>query len=54
MTWSPDYWPYATGGGEQFFGPNVSTYPPPAYDARFIETVSELRWPANELDAVIW
>ena len=54
MTWSPDYWPYATGGGEQYFGPNVSTYPPPAYDARFIETVSELRWPADELDAVAW
>jgi len=54
MTWSPDFWPSATGGGEQFFGPKVSTYPPPAYDQRFIETVSELRWPADELDAVIW
>jgi hypothetical protein len=54
MTWSPGYWPYATGGGEQYFGPNVSTYPPPAYDPQSIETVSELRWPADELDAVVW
>jgi hypothetical protein len=54
MTWSPDYWPYATGGGEQYFGPNVSTYPPPAYDSQYIDTVSELRWPADELDVLQW
>jgi hypothetical protein len=55
MTWDPvHYWPYATGGGRQLFGPKVSTYPPPVYDGRFIETVSDLRWEASELDAVVW
>jgi hypothetical protein len=54
MTQQQGYGPWATGGGEQLFGPKVSTYPPPAYDPARIETISELRWEESEPDAIDW
>ena len=54
MTQQQGYGPWATGGGEQLFGPMVSTYPPPAYDPARIEIVSELRWEESEPEAIAW
>jgi hypothetical protein len=55
MTWdAADYGPYATGGGYQYFGPMVSTYPPPAYDPGKIDIVSELRWEKSVSDEMQW
>jgi hypothetical protein len=54
MTAQPGYGPWATGGGEQLFGPNVSTYPPPAYDPARTVIVSELRWEKSEPESIDW
>jgi hypothetical protein len=54
MTQQQGYGPWATGGGEQLFGPMVSTYPPPAYDPARITIISELRWEESEPEAVQW
>jgi hypothetical protein len=54
MTSQQGYGPWATGGGEQLFGPSVSTYPPPAYDPARIGIISELRWEESEPDAIAW
>jgi hypothetical protein len=54
MTAQQGYGPWAVGGGEQYFGPMVSTYPPPAYDPARISIVSELRWGESELEAIAW
>ncbi len=54
MTAQPGYGPWATGGGGQFFGPLVSTYPPPAYDRQRTVILSELRWEESELEAIAW
>jgi hypothetical protein len=54
MTSQQGYGPWATGGGEQLFGPLVSTYPPPAYDAGRISIISELRWEQSEPEAIDW
>jgi hypothetical protein len=54
MTAQPGYGPWATGGGEQFFGPRVSTYPPPAYDPARTVIVSELRWEESEPESIAW
>jgi hypothetical protein len=54
MTAIPDFWPWSTGGGPQWFGPKVSTYPPPAYDAGETVIVSELRWERSALSQVQW
>jgi hypothetical protein len=54
MTQQQGYGPWATGGGEQLFGPKVSTYPPPAYDPARIEILSELRWEESEPEAIDW
>jgi hypothetical protein len=54
MTQQQGYGPWATGGGAQLFGPNVSTYPPPAYDPARISIISELRWEESEPEAIDW
>jgi hypothetical protein len=54
MTQQQGYGPWATGGGLQVFGPKVSTYPPPAYDAARIDIISELRWEESEPEAIVW
>jgi hypothetical protein len=54
MTSQQGYGPWATGGGEQLFGPTVSTYPPPAYDPARTAVISELRWEQNEPEAIDW
>jgi hypothetical protein len=54
MTAQPGYGPWATGGGDQLFGPKVSTYPPPAYDPARTTIVSELRWEESEPEAIDW
>jgi hypothetical protein len=54
MTQQQGYGPWATGGGEQLFGPKVSTYPPPAYDPARIDIISELRWEESEPEAIDW
>jgi hypothetical protein len=54
MTAQPGNGPWATGGGRQLFGPRVSTYPPPAYDPRRTEILSELRWEESEPEAIDW
>jgi hypothetical protein len=54
MTSQQGYGPWATGGGEQLFGPMVSTYPPPAYDPARIRVISELRWEESEPQAIAW
>jgi hypothetical protein len=54
MTQQQGYGPWATGGGAQLFGPKVSTYPPPAYDAARIAVISELRWEESEPDSIEW
>ena len=54
MTTQQGYDPWASGGGEQLFGPMVSTYPPPAYDPARIRTLSELRWEESEPEAIDW
>lgn len=54
MTAQPGYGPWATGGGEQLFGPKVSTYPPPAYDPARTVIVSELRWEESEPQSIDW
>ena len=54
MTSQPGYGTWATGGGEQYFGPAVSTYPPPAYDSRRIVVIADLRWLESELDDIEW
>ena len=54
MTQQQGYGPWATGGGEQLFGPLVSTYPPPAYDPARIAIISELRWEESEPETIDW
>ena len=54
MTQQQGYGPWATGGGEQLFGPVVSTYPPPAYDPARIDIISELRWEESEPETIDW
>jgi len=54
MTSQQGYGPWATGGGEQLFGPMVSTYPPPAYDPARIGIISELRWEESEPETIAW
>lgn len=54
MTAQPGYGPWATGGGDQLYGPKVSTYPPPAYDPARTVILSDLRWEKGELDAIDW
>ncbi len=53
-TADPKYGPWATGGGPQLFGPKVSTYPPPAYDAAVTTILGELRWEKAALDGIDW
>lgn len=48
------YGPWATGGGQQYFGPKVSTYPPPLYDPAAITTLADLRWEKDAVDAIQW
>jgi hypothetical protein len=54
MTQQHGYGPWAVGGGEQLFGPKVSTYPPPAYDPKRIQVISELRWEESEPETIDW
>ena len=54
MTGVQGYGPWATGGGWQYFGPKVSTYPPPLYDPAAITTLADLRWEKDAVDAVQW
>jgi hypothetical protein len=54
MTSQQGYGPWATGGGEQLFGPMVSTYPPPAYDPARIRVISELRWAESAPETLDW
>lgn len=54
MSAQPGYGPWATGGGDQLYGPRVSTYPPPAYDGARTVILSELRWEESEPEAVDW
>jgi hypothetical protein len=54
MTDVSGYGPWATGGGQQYFGPYVSTYPPPLYDPAAITTLADLRWEKDVVDAVVW
>lgn len=48
------YGPWATGGGRQYFGAHVSTYPPPLYDPAAITTLADLRWEKDAVDAIEW
>ncbi len=54
MTDEPGFGPWATGGGRQYFGPKVSTYPPPLYDPAMIVTLADVRWVKSDVDAVRW
>jgi hypothetical protein len=54
MTDVSGYGPWATGGGPQYFGPKVSTYPPPLYDPAVIVTLADLRWEKDAVDAIQW
>jgi hypothetical protein len=54
MTDVSGYGPWASGGGWQYFGPMVSTYPPPLYDPAAITTLADLRWVKDEVDATRW
>ena len=54
MTGVSGYGPWATGGGWQYFGPKVSTYPPPLYDPARITTLADLRWEKDVVDSVQW
>jgi hypothetical protein len=54
MTDQSSYGPWATGGGEQFFGPKLSTYPPPLYDPSMTIVLSDLRWEKTTVDAIVW
>ena len=54
MTDVSGYGPWATGGGQQYFGPKVSTYPPPLYDPAAITTLADLRWEKDAVDAIQW
>lgn len=54
MTDQSGYGPWATGGGDQYFGPQVSTYPPPAYDPAVTVVLADLRWEKAAVDAIEW
>ena len=54
MTGQTGYGPWATGGGAQFFGPKLSTYPPPLYDPAMTIVLADLRWDKAAVDAIAW